>query len=452
VVRLLTFLDSPINDFHFAAVILGGIFERWLSNNDNLNRHQIEDVVMEHAAARGPRPPLYKTFKDRFPGCYTNLFEPLLAVAGYLPAYDMLCQAYSAFDLFSLFPEEEAALAKLLEAAVESEGGTNLKGFLALTQEANDESDLWSLNAPASVDAVRLMTIHKAKGLEFPVAIVLLYDHDPPRPAFFVEDAGERYRLLRLKKDSAGYIPEFETLYSNQSSRERADALNRLYVAFTRPELELYIVNVFKERAGTMPSPMLNAAPEITGAKNAAYVSAPVDTSLAPSLHAHAPATAPISFRMLSSDESLRGKAVHDVLAGIEFISGDASREIAAAVAAAGSIPHGYSRDALELEIRSFFTTPGFARFFERKDGRHVCREMEIAGSDGRLYRIDRLVTDGDGFAFVVDFKTGRIPGGEQHRRQISTYLDVLRAIYPDLSFKGYLAYLDENIVLEAEA
>ena len=81
--------------------------------------------------------------------------------------------------MFSLVGEEEATLAKLLEVVKEFEGsGANsLREFLGAADEAAgaDSTARWAIDVPRSAPSVNAMTIHKAKGLGFPVVVVLLY-------------------------------------------------------------------------------------------------------------------------------------------------------------------------------------------------------------------------------------------------------------------------------------
>jgi ATP-dependent exoDNAse (exonuclease V) beta subunit len=377
--QLLSFLDSPINDFAFANVILGEMFGRWAeAESEAPGLDEIRALVFNNGRA-GSTTPLYKSFESAYPEMYAALFDPLLRIVGYLPSYDLLTAAFSALRVFEYFPEEESALIKLLEAAVDAAGfgSGGHKSYLALANE-DDEGELWSMQIPVSLNAVQLMTIHKAKGLEFPVAIVMMYDRDAPRPDYFIEDTDEHYRLLRLRKDRNSFVPEFEDIYTEQCLKYRADTLNRLYVACTRPELELYMISVFKDRAQSMPSPMLQAGPGQTGAKTLEYSSKAETVQEAPRRHNPVPMTRSAKeFKPYDARESLRGEWIHAILSEIDFIQDDFEDRLLSLVNER-AIPVTLNAEEISNDIMRFFQWPELRGWFSQKAGRSVHCELDV--------------------------------------------------------------------------
>src|SRR5207302_2830127 len=79
---------------------------------------------------------------------------------------------------FILRPAGEQALANVLHVAelarqYEASGGISFRGFIDALREAAETTD--AAEAPIleeGSDGVRLMTVHKAKGLEFPVVVL----------------------------------------------------------------------------------------------------------------------------------------------------------------------------------------------------------------------------------------------------------------------------------------
>lgn len=105
-----------------------------------------------------------------------------------------------------------------------------------------------SIVYPESMDAVHIMTIHKSKGLQFPV--VILAD------ASGKMKTQKNYFWVPLnKKDlpqlNIGILPcnkqveqtEFASLYKKETEQSFLDMLNLLYVGTTRPEDALYILS-----------------------------------------------------------------------------------------------------------------------------------------------------------------------------------------------------------------
>jgi len=108
----------------------------------------------------------------------------------------------------------------------------------------------FSIPSPEGNDAVRIMTIHKSKGLEFPVVIFPFAEEDysrSPRSKMWLEldDVTFEFQkaLVDSNKDVAQYGEKASELYFIKSQEELLDNINILYVALTRAEEQLYIIS-----------------------------------------------------------------------------------------------------------------------------------------------------------------------------------------------------------------
>src|SRR5690606_9748845 len=117
--------------------------------------------------------------------------------------------------------------------------------------EQNDHK--LSIPSPENEDAVRLMTVHKSKGLEFPVVIYPFADDDLSKSRYkTVFDLEENDQLtipkafVDLKNDVNMYGETAQRLYEQKKQDELLDNLNVLYVALTRAEEQLYIISNYK--------------------------------------------------------------------------------------------------------------------------------------------------------------------------------------------------------------
>jgi ATP-dependent exoDNAse (exonuclease V) beta subunit len=126
----------------------------------------------------------------------------------------------------------------------------------------NEFLDWWEVNKskksiiyPESMDAVRILTIHRAKGLQYPVVII-------PDADFKLRNT-KKFLWAEMEKDFLGNVSvfplpvqadlestEFAHLYQKEMADSLLDMVNLLYVATTRPEERLYIIS---EKPATEP-------------------------------------------------------------------------------------------------------------------------------------------------------------------------------------------------------
>jgi ATP-dependent exoDNAse (exonuclease V) beta subunit len=443
VLALLGFLDSPPDDLSFATFLLGDIFTRTL-----VQRMGWKDAALLHGflfMARADRP-LYKAFQREFPELWRVLFAGLFRSAGYLPLYDLVSEAYAVFDVFRRVGEEEATLAKLLETVkvFEASGSNSLREFLG---QAGDEGGQWAIDVPRNADSVRAMTIHKAKGLGFPVVIVLLYGEGRRGFEYTVLREGGGVGLVKLTKVIAERDPSLRELYAEEATRDRVDRLNGLYVALTRARREMYVIGVRRDR-DTFPFDLLPSAtfPPSDRKGRPAGESAP-NEPVARLLHDARQVPAGFGQGRLGREERRRGELVHRMLELVEYAGPELEKDLAAAAerAAREARESGADARAAAHALAGIIRTTDLGRLFEKRPGRIVLREKELCDESGRLFRMDRIIVDGDRVT-VIDFKTGEEQPRE-HEEQLRGYMRVLSALSPRLPVEGMIAYVDAGVM-----
>ena len=131
----------------------------------------------------------------------------------------------------------EQTLANVLHIAelarqYEAGGGISFRGFIDELRNASESEGAEAPILEESSDGVRLMTVHKAKGLEFPVVILADLTCRMSRDdASRYLDAGARLCAMKI----AGWAPhELHTHQHDEVARDQAEGVRLAYVAATR--------------------------------------------------------------------------------------------------------------------------------------------------------------------------------------------------------------------------
>jgi len=128
-------------------------------------------------------------------------------------------------------------------------GGSTLSEFLAWSQHQADADVqvLESVVPEVAHDAVRIMTIHAAKGLEFPI-VVFAGLNAPPRkipPALLWSDSDQPEIRLRHQLQTPG----FAELWEHEQDLQRDEYVRRNYVGATRARDHL-IISLYRGAQG----------------------------------------------------------------------------------------------------------------------------------------------------------------------------------------------------------
>jgi ATP-dependent exoDNAse (exonuclease V) beta subunit len=161
-----------------------------------------------------------------------------------LPLYDLCEEILRIFDMNA--GDYDIYLQFFLDFVNKVSGrqGTHLADLLEAWDEKKGKL---SVIVPEGIDAIRIMTIHKSKGLEFPVVIwpMATEKHKTTFDQLWVDLDPELVPGLPVALLQTGADLE-EVGYSEQYQKERnsslLDMINLIYVAFTRPAERLYII------------------------------------------------------------------------------------------------------------------------------------------------------------------------------------------------------------------
>ena len=198
---------------------------------------------------------------DLLPEAYIAHFEELLM----LPLYELVEQLYIIFDLH-LLKDQSAYLCAFYDCLMEftKDNSTGIDAFIETWEQELHKKTIQS----DELNGIRILTIHKSKGLEYDHVLLPFCDWILERgETIWCEPQEEPFSQLPVapidygEKKMMGTI--YEADYQNEHLQLTVDNLNLLYVAFTRACKNLYVMG--KRKAGRTRSALIESVlPELT--------------------------------------------------------------------------------------------------------------------------------------------------------------------------------------------
>lgn len=319
-----------------------------------------------------------------------------------------------------------------------------------LIQYWDEEGSLISIQASESIDAIKLMTIHAAKGLEFPIVFLPMQNShkDGDFNEWFTTQEFEGLSSVNLKgfnKDFSTYDQEVADFNSANAYKNLIDRLCTQYVATTRPVEQLFLYLQKPSKEGT-PSEIFNFISSLKNDDSDSFDIYPLNKN---DLKKHLKDTAPIrnTLAIASLTHNDAGKSsikiatpsknyqntVETVRTGIftheilSFIKTAKDLERVLEKYLLEGIITTAEKKVIENKIRSIIQSENYSRYFQA--GLKILNEKDIMITENgatHLYRPDRMVETEEGI-YIIDFKTGAEK--EKHIQQVSTYRTVLESI-----------------------
>ena len=384
--------------------------------------------------------------------------------------YDMVETVIRAFDLVD---DSNAFVQYYLdfvhEYAIKS--GSDLNGFL---EYSHAKKESLSISIPGSLNAVKIMTIHKSKGLEFKVVIFPYADLEIVKPidekVWFPltpnDFNGFSSALLNLNKDLESFGDIGEALYNKHIAQLQLDNINLLYVALTRPIDHLYIIskgnvsdNDLKD-SKSFASLFINFL-KLLGLWNESTASysfgepitdkQKLDVNARESLkHLRFISTSKESHSIriitksgmlwdTSQQEAIeKGNLIHNILASVKT-----SEDIPFVVSSfidSGNITYKQG-EQLKKQLNDITSHPELRGLYEANNT--IYNERDIITKNELILRPDRIVIDPEGRATIIDYKTGE--EHKSHHDQMHSYKQVVKDMGYDV-IRGILVYINADI------
>ncbi len=384
-------------------------------------------------------------------------------LCGTLPVHDLLDRVYHEGDIEARYaaavppamrPQVAANLRAFIELALKQGGGRypTLTGFIReLAALIDDDAAPGEGVAADNAYAVRLLTIHGAKGLEAPI-VWLLGGTDHDRAAAYAVLAPWSPEAPRPEHFSLfGRIADHGTgradWFASEATLAAREADNLLYVAMTRARQGLIVSgdaarNAWLKRVDAA----WQAFPEPAELPTAAPVAVEVDTGPV------AIVAPPVGSRVAPAVRSIaaaRGEFFH---ACLECFAPPGARRDLAALAMRLKLED--ERWALETAARALLARGELARFFDPARYLRAHSERALLDADGQIQRLDRVVEFEDA-VWVIDYKTGEdsltlsdTDLAARHRAQLERYGQLVAALHPAKAIHVAVLRADGRLVV----
>ena len=387
------------------------------------------------------------------------------AAAGVLPVHDLLDRILAESDARARYcaaaPAHQGAqvLANLdafIELALNVDSGRfpSLPRFLdelkRMVQGAEQEAP--GEGIAAREDAVRLMTIHGAKGLEAPVVFLLGANAAPP-PERGHRDivvwppdavAPAHFSMMAAKADAPAVQLD---LLAAERELDRIESVNLLYVALTRAK-QIVIVSGAEVKAPHPEAPYSLIATALQALGDKGLGTIPLEEALperitaggaiektASALQGEASTALPSvptgRIRPPESDAMRDGTRMHLAL---QWLTGARDAGRSAPDAATFALNLGTdtgTAQRLLAQAHAVRAAPALAQFFTPEQFVRASNELDYADAQGAVYRIDRLV-EFDTEVWVLDYKANVTPAQQPaYAAQLAGYAAAMRTLYP---------------------
>ncbi len=400
--------------------------------------------------------------------------------------YELTEKIIHVFGLFER-TDQKSYLFRFLDVVLNYslKESNHLQDFLKFWEEKKDSSAL-SVKSPSEQNAITITTIHRSKGLEYPV-VIIPYCNWAIKPNNYSEIWGDLEsldyqefthetdnKIVKLNSspiklnDKLG-MTDLAGQYASELQSTFLENLNMLYVAFTRAADKLFVISqknyhkkvqgvgelmqIFLESEGIFDpenniyeiskgSFIKKTQPKIEE-KNIIFLDKIISEDRSDKLRLRR--TSDKIFDQETLDKSKdRGNKVHEAFAKIKT-KNDIPKAIKL-LEYEGIISLKEGKEIQEA-IEKVIDLPELSPLFQ--EGLQIDTEREILEPNGEIQRPDRVVIK-DGTVFIIDYKTGKSTDPklqEKYAQQVRKYAKLYQQMGYE-KIEKMLVYLETNEVV----
>jgi len=337
----------------------------------------------------------------------------------------------------------------------------------------NQKKEKLSIVASNNKNAVQIMTIHKSKGLEFPVVIFpydmdIYYQKDPK--AWYDKLDKEDYNgfdsVLVNSSSSIENTGDYgKEIYSAQQKELELDSFNLLYVTLTRAKEQLYIISENRESkdklklyshffmdylksSGTWEQGKLiyefGQNKRLSNKENEILKTEIQKEFISTSWQDHninIVANSDLLWNTDRGDAIIFGNLIHEMMAKI-ISEKDINKVVNQYIN--NGLLNKTDKERIEQIIFEIVNHKQLTSYYD--DSKTVMTEREILTDDKQILIPDRLIFEGNNVT-IIDYKTGN--PDKKHMHQIKKYALVLQQM--DFNVAGkILVYIDNHITIKS--
>ena len=347
----------------------------------------------------------------------------------------------------------------------------NQAGIADFLNYWNKNKDKFSIPSPEGKNAIRIMTIHKSKGLEFPVVIMPFADEDyarKPKDKLWLDAEQETFGLPKVLIDNSSSVENFgeeaATVFQEKKQEELLDNINVLYVALTRAEEQLYVISQYLEpnKEGQYPyntasffieyliaiqvyNPSILEYEFGNKAKLSEVVSVTDETNTIPTIsHVLDPKNIKIAQREAlmwgtHQQEAIEyGNIIHEILS---YIKSASDIDLAILNAIENGLITTNQKEIVLKSIQEIVNNKELESYFSQ--GNEILNEQAIIQKEGKTVKPDRMVLTKNKEVYLLDYKTGT--HNQKHQLQLENYQNAIEKMGLKVTKKA-LVYIGQEI------